>query len=318
MKSIFYILLQILIYCPPLFCPSLLFGNELEITDSELELLNELDQLRTADPISASKGQVDPASALEPKVGSVEKKSKGLHAKINQKGPILLRHDKDSENSEGFKYNLGTYKIKIGASKPSFQGGLRYYEDLYGAPPIGATMKFDYFFLDDVMPLGVGLHLGYSQDTGHPAQTNSPSSGGAFEQEELDSNQDLLLVLMPIQFNLVAQWPLFQKFVVLDAWAGIEYLYFQESRHSQAESEGSTGGDTFVNTGRNYSYVFGGGINLRIDQLESGNGRSLKNMGIQAIYLMPYYEVAKSFKSSLKGGDFSRNSAGILFSFETI
>ena len=248
----------------------------------------------------------DSDAAAEPQEDSVEESDAAAEPQAEG-----VEDAADGSKKSASAKRVGAYKIRFGASSPTFSGKLNYYDDLYGNPAPSVAIKVDHYFLGETIPFGIGLHAGYSQDTGKAALTDQPS-GGSFSDGELDGEQELVLVLIPIQLNLVAQWPLFEKFITLDFWGGFEYLYVQESRHT---SGGSSKSKTFVNTGYNQASVFGGGVNIRIDGLESRSQWALRDFGIQGVYLMPYVELANSISSKM--GDYSRTTLGLVFSFET-
>ena len=258
------------------------------------------------DSDAAAEPQEDSDAAAEPQEDSVEESDAAAEPQAEG-----VEDAADGSKKSASAKRVGAYKIRFGASSPTFSGKLNYYDDLYGNPAPSVAIKVDHYFLGETIPFGIGLHAGYSQDTGKAALTDQPS-GGSFSDGELDGEQELVLVLIPIQLNLVAQWPLFEKFITLDFWGGFEYLYVQESRHT---SGGSSKSKTFVNTGYNQASVFGGGVNIRIDGLESRSQWALRDFGIQGVYLMPYVELANSISSKM--GDYSRTTLGLVFSFET-
>lgn len=217
---------------------------------------------------------------------------------LEEKNGAISKRDKD----------FGEYKIKFGLSRYQYDGGLKYYEDLFGSTPHMVVFKVDNYFTTSGLPLGISLSAGYSRDKGHASLTRDPQGAN-----DLDRNQEQSLVLIPVQFSGIAQWGFLSNFIVWDLWSGMEALYVQEARHSGLSAEESD--KNYVNSGYNYGFVFGSSLSFKIDQLEPRSRWTMKGLGIQSIYLSPFVEIVKTYKDKM--GDYGRSTFGLLFSFET-
>lgn len=240
------------------------------------------------------------------------------------------------------------YKLQVGFAKPTFDK-LKYYNLLYGKTNISPSFAITYKFLDfGTFALGGGVKFSYYTAEGKTASLGS-------DGEPVPTTSKTSLTTVPYQFFISAQVvPFSSRFLVFDAWAGYEELYYEETRLNKttpttttSTTPTTTSTDTTttttttttsttantsttqkneINSGWNKSFTYGLAINILLNHLDGAASHSLKHTtGLRFIYLAPYMEVT----TALKGGklflnqqkasvvDFSRTSFGILFMFET-
>ncbi len=243
-------------------------------------------------------------------------------------------------------YGAGGYKIQLALGKPTFNK-LKYYKLLYGETNVYPSFSTSYKFLNfSGFSLGAGLRLSYYTANGKTATIGS-------DGEPTPTLSKSNLTIVPYQFFVSAQIsPFSSRFLVLDAWAGYEELYYEETRLNKntttttttttpattttpsttpsttttSTANTDTAQKNEINSGWNKSFTYGLALNILLNPLDGSASHNLKHtMGLRFIYLAPYMEVT----TALNGGklfinqrsasvvDFSRMSFGILFMFET-
>jgi hypothetical protein len=224
---------------------------------------------------------------------------------------------------------FGEYRVRLGASKPTFSSDLKYYETLYGATSYYPSISADWFAFDWYATFGISLRSGFYTDEGKAGRGQS-SSGETFSKEnitdgnlQVDKQASTTLTLLPLQIAAIVQFTPFDfKWLVFDGWFGMERLYFQEVRAGSSVSSGktliSTASDSntvLTNNGFKNAVLYGFGANIRIDALDESTSASLGSMGLHAVYLTPSIEV---IQQTDKGVNFSRRVTSLAFVFESL
>jgi hypothetical protein len=227
---------------------------------------------------------------------------------------------------------FGRYRIRVAGQRPKFDDGMEHYDELYGRPSIYPTFSADWFPLDWYATLGLTFHFGYYVADGHAAKNDTSPL-------EKDPNGQTTLTLIPLQIAAAAEFtPFTKKYVVIDAWLGVERLYWQEVRKS-ASSDASSGGtsgtstpttsamafaagdsnsdDSLTNKGWKNATVVGVSANILLNAIDEETTRSMRSsMGLGSIYLSPFLEVVR--QTSKSGISFGRSSFGVGFTFESV
>jgi hypothetical protein len=247
---------------------------------------------------------------------------------------------------------FGRYRIRIAAAKPRFDE-LEFYDDLYGDEKAYPQFQADWFAWDWYATLGLSFRFAYYSAEGHAAKANKPKDqvvesdfDGAEPPAKRDKAGPTTLTLVPLQLLGAAQFtPFDRKWMVVDAYAGLEYLYWQEVRTKAQSSTSSTatgsgagtdtGGtgtspaaamllaesegdddDGYTNTGFKTASVFGVGLNILLNGLDERSVASMRgSMGLGYVYLSPFIEVVKQLDG---GASFSRSVIGVGFTFESL
>lgn len=243
---------------------------------------------------------------------------------------------------------FGRYRLRIAGAKPRFSDQLKFYDQLYGSANWYPQIQGDWFAWDWYATLGLSFRLGYYVDEGYAAQATKAKSeiveadfGGNGAAVQKDPAGPTTLTLVPLQMLLAAQFTLFnQKWLVLDGFAGFEYLYWQEVRTQpknalSAISSSSrlrrpkfgsgllaatkTSDDTtdgYTNSGYKRAIVVGWGLNIALNSLDERTVASMQgSMGLGAVYLTPFVEMVRQID---KGVSFSRSIYGVGFTFESV
>lgn len=273
----------------------------------------------------------------EPKTEDVteeEKKAETEESKVEETEtdatkiePVHEATATESSSSSGtqheFGKTVGKTKIHIGYAQPTFSK-VKYYKDLYGSENGMPQFNVDRFFFASSFTVGLGFHLAYYKDSGK-ASLNKPSG----DKAEKDPDSPTELTLLPLQIVATAQLsPFPQRWITLQAWGGMEYLYVQEVRHPKTESTPTqttpTSGTptttsepkTYVNSGSNYGAVTGVGLSFRLDSIDKGTVSTLPAIGLRSVYLTPYIEQVTTIRHEL--GKWDRLTMGLLFTFESL
>ncbi len=225
---------------------------------------------------------------------------------------------------------FGSYRIRVGAARPDFdEGRLKLYDKMYGSEKIHPVFGAAWFAWDWYATLGLTFQTAYYRAEGFAARgVGGNTSGDNINNDTYtkDPAGPLTLTLIPVQAALAAEFtPFDKKWLVLDAWAGMEWMYWQEVRTSGGTSSGlaaATGTDSDANpTNRGWGHgkVFGGAVNILLNGLDPASAASMRGvMGIDAVYISPYVEFTVPYNS--KGNEpvtFARRTVGVVFTFET-
>ena len=205
----------------------------------------------------------------------------------------------------------GRYRLELGAGRPTFTGDTKSYRELYGHPHPFIQFNIERALTSRYATLGLGGRAGLYKESGFAADVADDSvvQDGASETE---------LTLVPLQGVLVARLtPFAGRWLLVNAWAGPEWLYVQEVRAPVQGGAATTGGgdSVYVNKGFNRGLVTGASISIRLDPLDESAVSSLSILGYRSIYITPFYEIITSTRNV---GQFSRTNTGILFTFESM
>jgi hypothetical protein len=223
-------------------------------------------------------------------------------------------------NDSDAPWHFGSTRIRIGLIKPTFSDDLKFYERLYDKPSTYPTFGFDYSFLRKYVAVGFGVKLGYYTDHGHAAQSavDNPTANDV----TVDDHGPTELTLLPLATVGTIQFtPFPKKYLVIDGYAGLEHLYFQEVRVNTGDGsspEGENAKSPITIKGSRQSLVLGVAANIRLDPLDEQSVNSMRGaLGIGSVYLSPFVEVIKAMggKSGVK---FDRTNIGLGFTFESI
>jgi hypothetical protein len=243
---------------------------------------------------------------------------------------------------------FGKYRVRIAAARPQFDE-LEFYDELYGDEKAYPQFQADWFAWDWYATLGLSFRFAYYSAEGRAAKANKPKDQvveSDFEGEAPPARRDeagpTTLTLVPLQLLAAAQFtPFDRKWVVVDAYAGLEYSYWQEVRTKAQSSATATGGSTdtggtggstaaamllaesegddddgYTNTGFKTASVFGVGLNILLNGLDERSVASMRgSMGLGYVYLSPFLEVVSQLDS---GASFSRSVIGVGFTFESL
>lgn len=240
----------------------------------------------------------------------------------------------DAQDAQEAKKLFGRYRIKVALAKPSFSDDLKFFDKLYGDEKLFPQFSVDWFPWDWYATVGLTFRFAYYTQDGYAAKSTS----GKTKQDltpadvEKDLNGPTSMTLIPIQAALAGEFtPFSGKWVVFDAWIGIEELYFQEVRtvaDVKTTSATSTTGhialagtadseDSLTNKGWKTGTTLGVSANILLNPLDERSAYSMRNtMGIGSVYASPYMEYANAL--SKDGVGFSRVVFGLGFTFETI
>ena len=257
---------------------------------------------------------------------------------------------------------LGTYRVRLMYGKPTFRDHMRFYDQLYGSAKAYPEIAIDWFAWNWYATLGLSFRFGYYSDDGHAAKVTGASADNISSVDSSNISPDLngptSLTLIPLQLLFTIETtPFPKKWIVLDGWAGIEHLYYQETRsQNQSTSSTSTGTSTtsttqtttksslalarprlvgallpssgeitlskdttLTNTGWRNAIVVGAAANILLNGLDEQATASLRNIGIGGIYLSPYLEWIRTI--GLPSGStlsFGRTVMGLAFTFESL
>lgn len=223
----------------------------------------------------------------------------------------------------------GKYTLSLLFGKPEFSGSLRNYSDFYGEENVGFSLGGDYRFVRKALSLGVGLRGGIYVDRGK-ARVSAGSALG-----DKDSNGTISLTLIPLQTVLIVGLkPTWGSWLAIDAWGGLEYLIFRESRVNGSasesgfyrpirfgavsmiqDSESDETEGTFVNGGSKVGIVTGVAVHILLNHFDEATVNSLESsLGLGAVYLSPFFEMVNQISDK---ANFSRTVLGLAFTFES-
>jgi hypothetical protein len=245
---------------------------------------------------------------------------------------------------------FGKYRVRIAAARPQFDE-LEFYDELYGDEKAYPQFQADWFAWDWYATLGLSFRFAYYSAEGRAAKANKPKDqvvASDFEGEAPPARRDeagpTTLTLVPLQLLAAAQFtPFDRKWIVVDAYAGLEYSYWQEVRTKAQSSTSATGtggstdtggtgsstaaamllaetegddDDGYTNTGFKTASVFGVGLNILLNGLDERSVASMRgSMGLGYVYLSPFLEVVRQLDG---GASFSRSVIGVGFTFESL
>lgn len=312
--------------------------------ESEIEFAPDDADAPSASPAASSEA---PAEALQPApsetAGPAPASAASISAAPAGEGLITPRPPTDTRI-------FGRYRIRIAGARPRFDE-LEFYDDLYGDEKAYPQFQADWFAWDWYATLGLSFRFAYYSAEGHAAKANKPKDQvvesdfeGAEPPAKPDKAGPTTLTLVPLQLLGAAQFtPFDRKWIVVDAYAGLEYLYWQEVRtkaqsstSSTATGSSGTGTDTgtssaaamllaesegddddgYTNTGFKTASVFGVGLNILLNGLDERSVASMRgSMGLGYVYLSPFIEVVKQLDG---GASFSRSVIGVGFTFESL
>lgn len=224
---------------------------------------------------------------------------------------------------------FGSYRIRVGAARPDFNDGLKFYKELYGTARAFPMIGVDWFPWDWYATLGLSFRFGYYSAEGYAALPVAGKKKEAYTASDIvqDKNGPLSLTLIPMQAAASAEFTPFDgKWVVVDGWIGFERLYWQEVRTSIAEPTTKKGtgtgaaaessDDALVNKGSTNETAIGAAINILLNPLDQVSAKSGRGtLGIESVYLSPYIQIVKTLGSG--GVSFGRTELGLSFTFET-
>jgi hypothetical protein len=221
---------------------------------------------------------------------------------------------------------VGTYKIGIGLLRPDFNDGLIGYEETYANVSWYPAMQVDWMPLEFYrMALGLKFSMGMYKDEGRAIRTSEEDETAAARDDS--SRTNLLLLPLAAAVNFTAN-PFSQRWVGFDAWAGIEYLYYQETRGTDAPAPTTTPtaarqrpiwGDlhAIANKAWKRNSVYGVSVNLLLNWMDAGGPNSMRgSLGLGYVYLSPFVQISQSLDD--RGASFGRQELGIAFRFESI
>lgn len=231
--------------------------------------------------------------------------------------PALKDTDDSPRRAPGAYFGLGLGKV-------TDLGKYNHYKIFYGSEKNMMLLHSGYYFFTKVVDFGASLKLGYYQATGHPLASLA-SLGGLQPpiKEDLpantvtDPNQKLELTLIPAQLLLnLAYSPFYQsRRLVLRGWFGVEFLRVEETLSADIPPDVSNSGvSKFTQSGWNQGVVTGGMLSISLSGLEPRSDYALRSMGIDRVYLSPFFEIVTTTDDKM--GNYDRKTYGILIDFE--
>ncbi|MEZ4742434.1 MAG: hypothetical protein R3B45_08310 [Bdellovibrionota bacterium] len=231
-----------------------------------------------------------------------------------------------SLSTEPERWNFGKYRLRIGVGRPDFPDKEGFYQAHYGKEANYLLFGGDYNLWQKYVAIGVGVKGLYYTDRGHaslPADqlTNATSDS----VNVLDAKTEFTISSIQSLLTLQAS-PFPLKYLTLDGWAGVEYLWFDDVRIIEDESADSPSTDdstTKSNTqdmtkGARTSLVTGVALNILLNALDDSSVNSMRRtMGLGSVYISPFVEIVSRLGNSKKGINLDRNAIGISFTFES-
>jgi hypothetical protein len=221
---------------------------------------------------------------------------------------------------------VGTYKIGIGLLRPDFNDGLVGYEETYANVSWYPSIQVDWMPFEFYrMALGLKFAMGMYKDEGRAIRTAEETEAPTGRDDS--SRTNLLLLPLTAAINFTAN-PFSQRWIGFDAWAGIEYLYYQETRSTETPAAPTTqpaarlrpiGGDVsaIANKAWKRNSLYGVSVNLLLNWMDQGSPNSMRgSLGLGYVYLSPFIQVSQSMDD--RGASFGRQEFGIAFRFESI
>lgn len=209
---------------------------------------------------------------------------------------------------------FGSYRVHLGVNRPTLENNRSVYKKLYKDEEIMPTIGVDYFAWDWFVTMGLAFRMGYYNDTGRALKIENG-------QSVRDPDGKIKMTWVPLQAAVSMQMtPFTGKWLVLSGWAGLEYLYYEESREEgeTAGTDDSASGDQglFLTKGWRSGQVLGAAASIRIDWADGQASGSMSVFNLRHMYLSPYMEVVRSASSEKL--NFERTALGLLFTFESI
>ncbi len=221
--------------------------------------------------------------------------------------------------------------VLLGLKKPNFSK-LDFYSKFYGQPKWQPTLGVNKYYFDfSALKLGLGFTLNLYNTSGTQQKLAEGKEQATATESDYTpvSGAPLKLALLSYAISLEARLgvPGF-RYLNLDLQAGYQELYFEEVRVIEQDSSDTTtdAAKPFVNRGWNSGLVMGAGLNILLNSLDEGAGKSLnRSLGFSNIYLSPFIRVAQKLSNKLPAGRMSKkadftsgNAVGIAFVFESL
>ncbi len=219
----------------------------------------------------------------------------------------------------------GSYKIRVGLAKPTFNDGLKGYDTLYGKTNYYPMFGSDWTPFDGYVGVGLSFRFGYYSAKGYASKLKEGTSAGSISDIqsldesnlEKDTTSSTELGVYPLQglihFSFTPFWD--RKWAVLSGWAGMERFYYQEELLSKDASAATT--SRVVAKGKREAMIFGAELALAMNWLDESTVHALKNpLGIGFVYAAPFFQTIKA--QAAKGPSFGRTEFGVSFNFESI
>ncbi len=226
---------------------------------------------------------------------------------------------------------FGRYRVRVNYNpRPAFDDGMRLYKDAYNSTSDYPSFDADWFAWDWYVTLGLKFGVGYYTDDGHALKRKSGvvKEKGDLESGDVeqDSNGRTTLTLVPMQASFAAEMtPFSKKWLVVDAWIGREWTYWQEVRTgattataAMIEEPTENKDETLTNKGVAKGTVIGAAANILLNPIDEQGAASMRgSMGLGYIYLSPFIMIVKSTDSNHQVS-FGRKVIGLGFTFETV
>ena len=320
--------------------------------DSDLQFAPDEEDLAPKPPTSASPASptpMAPSAGNEPTAlpmvveESTAPPSAASPLKVDQTEPSVV--PRASSDLRIF----GRYRLRISAAKPSFDQNLKFYRRLYGKEKAYPQFQADWFAWDWYATLGLSFRMAYYAAEGRAVKSNKVKSEiveADFEGDAPTATKDdagpTTLTLLPIQAVVAMQFTPFQrKWLVFEGYAGLEYLYWQETRTKPTAASKSAGAssetntstnktawiglaaavdkgsdDSYTNTGYKKGLVAGAALNILLNGLDERSVASMHgSMRLGYVYLTPFVEVVRPRDD---GVSFGRRIYGLGFTFESL
>lgn len=232
--------------------------------------------------------------------------------------------DKESEAKEtkhSTARNPGSY-FGLGVGKVTDLGKYNHYKIFYGKEENMMLFHAGAYLYSKGIDMGYLFKFGYYSASGHPLTTlgglKAPVKEDLPEDTATDPNQQLKISLIPAQVLLnLAYSPFQSRRVVLRGWFGYEFLHVEETLSANVPKGVSNSGvSRFTLSGWNQGVVTGGMLSISLSGVETRSDYALHSIGVEKIYLSPFFESVKTTKDKM--GNYDRKMYGILIDFEGI
>ena len=245
--------------------------------------------------------------------------------------PVRLRLRQQTDSNL-----FGSYRIRLSGVRPSFSD-IPLYKTLYGDERWYPALQADWFAFDWYATLGLTYRIGYYTAKGYAAQENAAKDIGGIgtnsdagninssnirageftDDVQKDLNGPTELTFLPMQAGLTAEFtPFWKKWLVLDLSLGLERSFLQEVRTGTSGGQASSDDEYLTSSTWKSSIFYNASLNILLNPLDEPAVASLRSaMGLDAIYLSPFYEVVKPLTDT--GLQLSRTAIGIGFTFES-
>ncbi len=268
---------------------------------------------------SAKNEDLAPPSAAEPPPNSAPLVTETPATTVSDDEP----EPKDDPVKEQF-LRFHQFSLGLEFSRPKFSTtDLPLYKDYYGKEALMLGFRLDWDVLrNKYLALGLLFRFSHYSDSGYASQSST--------EYVKDGNAPLDLTLIPLQLGVSLKLtPFSKKWLVINGWMGMERLFFQETRGSIADdtataSTSSTTTDEEVDSGvltnKGWAqHIFTGfSLNILLNPLEEQPVKAASFMGIERVYLSPYFETSVPSQNKDRSGvKFKRVTYGVAFIFET-